>query len=69
MIKAKIIGAGGYGGVGILDLLLGHPETGIAALVDVENAGTSISALYPHLTGLTGQRKEAEVLDAYRGVL
>jgi N-acetyl-gamma-glutamyl-phosphate reductase len=51
MIKAKIIGAGGYGGVGISELLLGHPEASITALVDVENVGLPISALYPHLTG------------------
>ncbi|MDD4871602.1 MAG: N-acetyl-gamma-glutamyl-phosphate reductase [Kiritimatiellae bacterium] len=51
MIKAKIIGAGGYGGVGITELLLGHPEAKINALVDVENPGTPISKIYPHLTG------------------
>lgn len=51
MIKAKIIGAGGYGGVGITELLLNHPETEVAALVDTENIGTPISKLYPHLDG------------------
>lgn len=51
MIKAKIIGAGGYGGVGITELLLGHPKATIHALVDVENPGTPISKIYPHLTG------------------
>jgi len=51
MIRAKIIGAGGYGGVGIAELLLGHPHAEIAALVDVENVGVPISTLYPHLTG------------------
>ena len=52
MIRAKIIGAGGYGGVGISALLSGHPEAQIAALVDVDNTGKSISDLYPHLAGL-----------------
>lgn len=51
MIKAKIIGAGGYGGVGIAELLLGHPEAAIACLVDVTDIGQPISRLYPHLTG------------------
>jgi len=51
MIKAKIVGSGGYGGVGIVELLLGHPETEIAALVDVQDVGKPISDLYPHLTG------------------
>jgi N-acetyl-gamma-glutamyl-phosphate reductase len=53
MIRAKIIGAGGYGGVGILELLLAHPEACISALVDLENAGQPISRIYPHLDGHT----------------
>lgn len=51
MIKAKVVGAGGYGGVGIIELLLGHPEAKIACLVDATDLGTPISKLYPHLTG------------------
>lgn len=51
MVRAKIVGAGGYGGVGIAELLLGHPQATIAALVDVENVGVPLSVLYPHLTG------------------
>lgn len=51
MIKAKIVGAGGYGGVGITELILGHPEAEVSALVDVENTGAPISDLYPHLSG------------------
>ncbi|MFC1497264.1 N-acetyl-gamma-glutamyl-phosphate reductase [Verrucomicrobiota bacterium] len=51
MIKAKIIGAGGYGGVGITELLLNHPEAEIQALVDIENIGKPLSELYPHLAG------------------
>jgi N-acetyl-gamma-glutamyl-phosphate reductase len=51
MIKAKIVGAGGYGGVGMTELLLGHPEADIACLVDVNDVGRRISDLYPHLAG------------------
>ena len=51
MIKAKIVGAGGYGGVGISELLLRHPEASIQALVDVENTGMKMGAVYPHLDG------------------
>ncbi len=51
MIKAKIIGAGGYGGVGILELLLGHPQARPTCLVDITDNGMPISKLYPHLTG------------------
>lgn len=51
MIRAKVIGAGGYGGVGIVELLMGHPEAKPAVLVDVENTGIPLGKLYPHLAG------------------
>ncbi len=51
MIKVKVVGAGGYGGVGITELLLGHPKAKLACLVDVTDIGAPISKLYPHLTG------------------
>ncbi len=51
MIKAKVIGASGYGGVGIIELLIGHPEVSIESLVALENTGMAISDLYPHLKG------------------
>jgi N-acetyl-gamma-glutamyl-phosphate reductase len=51
MIRAKVVGAGGYGGVGISELLTMHPGAEIGALVDVENIGSPISDLYPHLKG------------------
>jgi len=51
VIKVKIVGAGGYGGVGLLELLLGHKQAEIACLADINDVGTSISRLYPHLDG------------------
>ncbi|MCS6772152.1 MAG: N-acetyl-gamma-glutamyl-phosphate reductase [Kiritimatiellae bacterium] len=51
MITAKIIGAGGYGGVGITELLLGHPEVKIRTLVAAADTGMKMSELYPHLDG------------------
>lgn len=55
MIKVKVVGAGGYGGVGIAELLHGHPEACIGALVDIEHAGLPISAVYPHLAGFVDE--------------
>ena len=55
MIKAKIIGAGGYGGVGIAELLLRHPQAEVTTLVDVDDVGVPISSLYPHLRGFLDQ--------------
>ncbi|HMO49899.1 MAG TPA: N-acetyl-gamma-glutamyl-phosphate reductase [Kiritimatiellia bacterium] len=51
MITVKIIGAGGYGGVGITELLLGHPEAKIQTLVAATETGMKMSELYPHLDG------------------
>ncbi len=51
MITAKVIGAGGYGGVGIVELLLRHPEVQLTTLVAQADVGMSMSTLYPHLTG------------------
>ena len=51
MIRAKIIGASGYGGIGIIELLHSHPEAEIATLVAMESVGMPISDLYPHLKG------------------
>ena len=51
MITAKVIGAGGYGGVGIVELLLRHPEVELTTLVAKADVGMPISDLYPHLKG------------------
>ncbi len=51
MVKVKVVGAGGFGGVGAVEILLRHPQAKIAALVDVTDVGTPISELYPHLAG------------------
>ena len=51
MIRAKIVGAGGYGGVGITELLLRHPETEIGCLVSLSDTGRKMSDVFPHLRG------------------
>jgi len=51
MTSVKIIGAGGYGGVGITELLLQHPEFKIGCLVGLSDTGRKMSNLYPHLKG------------------
>ena len=51
MKSVKVVGAGGYGGVGIVELLLQHPEFKIDCLVAVTQTGMKMSDLYPHLTG------------------
>jgi N-acetyl-gamma-glutamyl-phosphate reductase len=51
MVKVKIIGAGGFGGVGAVELLTRHPEAELTCLQDITDIGAPISGLYPHLAG------------------
>ncbi|MFO7536375.1 MAG: N-acetyl-gamma-glutamyl-phosphate reductase [Kiritimatiellia bacterium] len=51
MIRVKVVGAGGYGGVGITELLLRHPEARLTCLVAATETGMPMSKLYPHLEG------------------
>lgn len=50
-LRAKVVGATGYGGVGIVELLLRHPHVEIGALVAREAVGQRLSDVYPHLAG------------------
>ena len=50
-IKVGIIGAGGYGGCGAIELLVNHPHAEIRALMAKDDVGFPISELYPHLAG------------------
>ena len=50
-IKIGIIGAGGYGGCGAIELFYSHPNAEIRALIDKQDVDKSISDLYPHLKG------------------
>ncbi len=54
-IRAKVVGAGGYGGVGLVELLLGHPEVEIVALAAAADVGVAMSDLWPHLKGFCDQ--------------
>jgi N-acetyl-gamma-glutamyl-phosphate reductase len=50
-INVGIVGAGGYGGCGAIEILCRHPHVTIGALMAVHDIGKPISSLYPHLTG------------------
>lgn len=51
MVPAQIVGATGYGGLGMIELLVRHPEIRIASLLAKTDTGQPVSALFPHLTG------------------
>jgi N-acetyl-gamma-glutamyl-phosphate reductase len=50
-IRVGLIGATGYGGVGLIELLINHPSVVISALIAKQETGKPISAVYPHLKG------------------
>jgi N-acetyl-gamma-glutamyl-phosphate reductase len=50
-IKAGVIGATGYGGIGLIELLINHPSVSIRALMAKHDIGKPISQIYPHLWG------------------
>ncbi|NVM25013.1 MAG: N-acetyl-gamma-glutamyl-phosphate reductase [Desulfobacterales bacterium] len=55
MVKKKIrvglIGATGYGGVGLIELLINHSYVTIGALMAKQDINRPISVIYPHLRG------------------
>ena len=55
MIRARVVGAGGFGGANIIELLTGHPQAQIVSLVDVDGVGAPISAKHRHLKGFCDQ--------------
>jgi N-acetyl-gamma-glutamyl-phosphate reductase len=70
MVRVKLVGAGGYGGIGLVELLYRHPEAKLAALVDVQGAGQPLSAMWPYLQGycdlsiISPDSKEAQEIEA-----
>ena len=51
MKKALIIGATGFGGLGLIDILAKHPEIEIVEISAIDY-GKKISNMYPHLCGI-----------------
>ncbi|GHS91222.1 N-acetyl-gamma-glutamyl-phosphate reductase [Planctomycetales bacterium] len=51
MKKIKLVGATGYGGLGLLELALGHPELQIGAVIATQDAGKKISDVWTYLRG------------------
>ena len=51
MKKIKLIGATGYGGLGMIEILLRHPEFRLVAAAAVQDTGKPVSAVWPYLEG------------------
>jgi N-acetyl-gamma-glutamyl-phosphate reductase len=54
--RVAVAGASGYAGGELLRLLAGHPDLEIGPLAGHGSAGTSVTAVHPHLTGHPGLR-------------
>jgi len=51
MKNAVIIGATGFGGLGLIDILSKHPDIRVTELAAIDH-GNKISEMYPHLRGI-----------------
>ncbi len=51
MKNISIIGATGFGGLGLIDLILKHPGLKIKQLVARKDSGNPVSSVFPHLKG------------------
>ena len=51
MKKATIVGAAGFGGSGLIEILTRHPEFSIKQLIEKKDTGTAVSDIFPHLRG------------------
>ena len=68
MVRVKLIGAGGYGGLGFVELMQRHPQAELAAVVDVEGVGRPLSEVWPYLGGYCDQTIVAPDSDEARNV-
>jgi N-acetyl-gamma-glutamyl-phosphate reductase len=50
-VRVAVIGAGGYGGVGAIELLQRHPAAEVVRAVSLTDVGKRVSDVYPHLAG------------------
>ncbi len=51
MKKATIIGATGFGGLGLIEIILRHPQLEIRQLAARKDVGKPVSEVFPHLRG------------------
>jgi N-acetyl-gamma-glutamyl-phosphate reductase len=67
MLRTQIVGATGYGGLGMIELLLAHPKIRVTSLLAKTDTGQPISTLFPHLRGFCDVRVEEAVADRVGG--
>ena len=60
MTKVKIIGATGYGGLGMIEILLRHPGFELSAVAATQEVGKPLSSVWSYLEGFC----DLPILDA-----
>jgi N-acetyl-gamma-glutamyl-phosphate reductase len=54
-VRVAVAGASGYAGGELLRLISGHPDLELGAVTAGANAGTAVTDVHPHLTGLANR--------------
>jgi N-acetyl-gamma-glutamyl-phosphate reductase len=68
MKNATIIGATGFGGLGLIEILLRHPEFKIKQLAARKDVGKRVNEVFPHLTGFCELMVESPEATDYSGI-
>lgn len=68
MKNALIVGATGFGGLGLIEILLRHPGFEIKQIVARRDAGTAISRVFPHLKGYCDLTVESPESISFDGI-
>lgn len=68
MKNAIIVGATGFGGLGLIEILLRHPEFKIKQLVARKDVGSRIDNVFPHLNGFCDMIVENPKKINYSGI-
>lgn len=70
MTRIKLVGATGYGGLGLVETILRHPAFSLAGVIATQDTGKPLSAVWPYLKGhcdlpiLAPDSAEAQGLEA-----
>ncbi|BCL84678.1 N-acetyl-gamma-glutamyl-phosphate reductase [Ktedonobacteria bacterium brp13] len=51
LYRVQIVGATGYGGLGLIEQLMRHPNIELTSLLAKTDTGMPLSKIFPHLTG------------------
>ncbi len=68
MKNAIIVGATGFGGLGLIEILTRHPEFKIKQLVARKDVGMFIHDVFPHLKGFCELKVESPEVINYSGI-